>query len=110
MSESELLLLLRIIATKAELEPLLRRGYRYAQISRLIQKALDEGFIKQDQEGLKLSSRGIDKLKLTQSRGSLFPDGGWITAAEDFRREQKSPDEVYLPSIGKSVFNIRETD
>lgn len=104
MSESNLILLLILIERKADTRALLRRGLRYQQISILLKSAIEDGFVKQVKDGLKLTKKGIVKMKQT------LPNGVYISAEEESRIESQTYDEIYLPKRKNSFFVKLEAD
>lgn len=97
MSEYHLLLLLQIIQTSEDVGLLLKKGLQYYQIVDLIIKGQGQGYIIQQDNTLKLSEKGLAKLKNASKFGKLMKDGHWIRPLEEFRIEKLSPNDLYLP-------------
>lgn len=104
MINSHMILLLQIIKSKADIEPMLKRGLRYSQISRLTQSAKDQGFIEESDEGLSITAKGLSMMRYDIQRGKFRKDGGWISPEEESRINSIGIDEVYLPTESKSYF------
>jgi hypothetical protein len=104
MVNSNIILLLQIINSKADIGPMLKKGLRYSQISRLTQSAKDQGFIVESDEGLSITAKGLSIMRYDIKRGKIRKDGGWISPEEESRIKSIGIDEVYLPTESKSHF------
>lgn len=110
MNDSNLSLLLQLIARGADLEALLRRGLRYPQISKLLAKAIEEDLIHEEEGTFVLTEKGKENMRSDTITGRPRTDGGWISFAEEFRIRPQGYDKVYLPEPRKSFFKTREVD
>jgi hypothetical protein len=105
INESNLILLLQLIKAKADVEPLLKRGLTYMQISELITHCIEKKLIQQEDSGYSLTKSGILKMKADTQTGKPRKDGIWISPQEEFRIESRRSDEVYLPEMCNSFFD-----
>ena len=110
MADSNLILLLQLIARKADVEPLIKRGLRYSQISQILATAIKEGLVQESDEKFTLTSAGFEKMRSYSHSGRPRADGGWMSPAEEFRIKSQSPNKVFLPEPRKSFFVTREAD
>lgn len=110
MQKSHLLLLLRLVHAKADVEALLRQGLRFSQIASLISDTIEKGYILLIDGELTLTEEGMSKLKTDTITVRYRTDGGWISPAEEFRIRPQRYDKVYLPELRKSFFETREAD
>lgn len=110
MADSNLILLLQLLARNADVEHLIRRGLRYSQISRLLSKAIDQKLIRQGDDRLEITDSGSAYLKTATKKGLFRPGSIWISPEEESRIEQQPIDKIYLPKFSKSFFKVREAD
>lgn len=90
-------LLLGVLELDSSLEPLVRRGFEYHQIIRLIDEAQKAGLVESDENGTRLTSRGADRvMSLRRKRPSGGPDS-WIAERDDVTIAKADRWEVYLP-------------
>jgi hypothetical protein len=106
IADSHLRLLLRLIAGRGSIEPLLKRGLTYAQVWNLIGEALDGKLIIKVDQGYVLTALGTKRMRSDPETGKSRSDGGWILPEEESRIEKKASEDVYLPHLRKSSFKI----
>jgi hypothetical protein len=104
IAKPHLILLLQLIFAKADVDPLVRRGLTYLQISELITYCIENKLIQQEKGGYSLTESGFLTMKADSRTGKLRKDGSWISHKEEFRIEKIKPDKVYLPELGNSFF------
>lgn len=101
-TESNLILLLELVAKKADAEPLLKRGLAYPQISQLIAEAIRDGLMAQEEGGYVITQLGIAKVKGDKAQKK----GRWISPEDDSRIVSQPSDKVYLPKRRNSYFEV----
>lgn len=105
IAESHLILLLQLIFAKADVDPLIRRGLTYLQISELITYCIDNKLIQQENGGYSLTESGFSRMEADSLTGKLRKDASWISPQEEFRIERIQPYKVYLPKLHNSFFD-----
>ena len=97
-------LLLRLINSNADVDALMRRGLRYSQIGALLENAVNEGLITDQEEGYKLTSKGKELMAYDISTKKMRRDGGWISPEDESRIDRIDKFDIYLPDIENSHF------
>jgi hypothetical protein len=97
MTDSKMILLLQLINSNSDVGPLVRIGLRYSQIARLLSQAIEEGYLIEEDDKLKLSEKGIFLMRSNRTEKRQRRDGGWISPEEGSRRKQESRFKIYLP-------------
>lgn len=97
-------LLLRIISEGSGIEPLLNKGLTYSQIAELTNAAIQEGFIINSENELKLTALGQKRFKRLES-GKACSNGNWIIPETESKIDKMSIYDVYLPSMNKSCLD-----
>jgi hypothetical protein len=97
--------LLRLIRTKADVAYLLRNGLTLSQISLLIADAIEAGLITNFENELRLTQGG---LKLLVEHPEIRSQAAfWIRPDESHRVEQLKQDEIFLPRVKDTFFGKR---
>jgi hypothetical protein len=73
----------------------------------LITYAEDEGLIVEDGDNLKLTEKGLEKMRLAPDSKKRREDGGWISPMEEYRVEKMALDDIYLPSVETVLARLR---
>lgn len=105
MSEANLILLLQLIYSSGEVNSLLQRGLHFSQIATLMSFAEDNGYITEEENRLKLTALGVEKMRTSQSSNKIRKDGGWVSPLEEYRIEKLQINEVYLPDY-KTIISL----
>ena len=104
MADSNLILLLQLINANADVDPLIRRGLRFLQISRMISDAVESGYIEEVEGKLLVTAKGHKLIKSYSSKGEIRRDGGWISYEDESRIDSIPINSPYLPGINNSYF------
>lgn len=107
MSEANLILLLQLVNTSGEVNSLLQRGLLFSQIAELITYAEEEGLIVEDNDNLKLTEKGLEKMRQVPDSKRSREDGGWISPMDEYRIEKTTLDDIYLPSVKTALTRLR---
>lgn len=105
MTEANLILLLQLVYSSGEVNSLLQRGLHFSQISSLMSFAEDNGYITQEENQLKLTELGIEKMMTSITSNKIRKDGGWVSPLDEYRIEKLPVNEVYLPG-DKTIFSL----
>lgn len=97
ISESHLVILLQLIYAGADVNVLLNKGLQYTQIAELIKEAIEKKLADETDEGLKITSLGLKKIKEGLENNRIKPKSDWISPLDEYKIEQLSVDAVYLP-------------
>ena len=98
MSESNVVLLLRLLCSGGNLSALLERGLSYPQITILFNEAIQSGFITKTGSEYTLSSLGRDKIRERPGSNQKRSDSGWVGHLEDVRIDRIGLQDVYVPT------------
>jgi hypothetical protein len=108
LSNSNLILLLQIIHVSGEVNSLLHRGLQFSQIAQLISIAEGEGYIVEEGHSMRLTEKGLDKMRTDTVTNTSRADGGWISPLDEYRIEKLAIDKVYLPSLRTAILISRQ--
>ena len=91
------LVLLQMVRDDQDVGGLRRRGLEYFQIAKLIQKAINDGFLQLSQKTLTVTEEGKRALARAKHADGFSESGGWILPDDDSRIDQLDPTDIYLP-------------
>ena len=90
-----LILLLQVIHSEGNIDPLLNAGLEYVQIAQLLSQAKQNGYVFLSEDKLILSEQGTQIL--SESLRQKIVGGGWIRPLDEYRITQMDKGDVYLP-------------
>jgi hypothetical protein len=93
IAESNLILLMQIVKAGADVDALIRRGLRYSQVSYIIDKCTQKGYLTEKNNKLFLTPKGKEKLL----ESSKIGDSPWISPEEESRYPKSDKFDIYLP-------------
>ena len=96
---------MQLIYSSGEVNSLLQRGLHFSQIASLMSFAEDSGYITEEENQLKLTKLGIEKMRTNITSNKIRKDGGWISPLEEYRIEKLPINELYLPEY-KTIISL----
>jgi hypothetical protein len=97
-------LLLRLIAAKSDVGPLLSQGLLYSQISLLLGELIRDGFVSLSDGNPTLTTAGLEAIRTDERTGTPRHDGGFISPVDTKRIDKLPVDAIYLPVFRNSFF------
>jgi len=106
-SNTNMTLLLQLVYSGSDIFSLLERGFEYSQVAKLIEEAVEKGYLTERDEKLLLTNSGIERMRKNE-KGVKRKDGGWISPYELYKKQKMSLSEIYLPSSNDKLFKARQ--
>lgn len=97
MDSPALLLLLQVVKAGGDASTLIRRGFTYSQIAKLLALAVEKQLLAASERSLTITDKGIAYLHGTKSGTEKRYRTGWISADEFRRVDRRSKNSIFLP-------------
>jgi hypothetical protein len=104
-TKPNLILLLQVIRSHGDIEPLIRKGLETSQIAALTREAKSVGLVERGDKGLRLSASGERLLAESIRKRAPGQASGWIRPAEEHRIRQLSEEDPFLPEVPPRAHN-----
>jgi hypothetical protein len=105
MTSSNLILLLQIIRSRGDVQPLVSRGLEYSQIADLMREARSVGLIERAELGDVVTEAGMQLLAESAKRKGLGVAGAWIRPAEEHQIPRIPQEDPFLPESPPKTHN-----
>lgn len=105
------LLLLRLIESDGNIEPLVKSGLEYAQIAKKIQNSLDQGYVIHELGTLKITQKGHNLIDTLNKKFKNENINMWISPEIESQIPQLAKNTVYLPVLQElNVESLKRQD
>lgn len=104
MNEKHLYTLLKVIETNGDIRKLKREGLDYKEIAELTKLAITKEFVSYDNDLVKLSDKGLKKIKELEERYKVVNKDLWIEAENKSKIPKLEKDFIFLPNQNEIHF------
>jgi len=104
MNEKHLYTLLNVIKTNGDIRKLKREGIEYKEIAELTKLAINENYVQYENDIVKLSSKGLEKINELDDRYKIINKDLWIEAEKKSKIPKLEKDFIFLPNQNEIHF------
>lgn len=104
MNYKHLFILLNVIKTNGDIRKLKREGIDYKEIAELTKLAITNNFVLYENDVVKLSEKGLEKIKELDDRYKVRNKSLWIEAENKSKIPKLEKDFIFLPNQNEILF------
>lgn len=104
MNEKQLYTLLNVIKTNGDIRKLKREGLDYKEIAELTKIAITKEYVCYDNDVVKLSDKGLKKIKELDDRYKIINKDLWIEAENKSKIPKLEKKFIFLPNQNEIHF------
>jgi hypothetical protein len=104
MNEKHLYTLLNVIKTNGDIRKLKREGIEYKEIAELTKLAITKEYVQYENDIVKLSDKGLEKINELDNRYKVINKDLWIEAENKSKIPKLEKDFIFLPNQNEIHF------
>jgi len=104
MQEEVKLILLKLVKSNGNLQPLIEMGYEYAQVINFINFLTEEELLKKEKNKISITDKGLKEIQRLNKKYNRLNSAQWIEPKIESRITPIDKDFVYLPNRNELSF------